>query len=413
MAHAIEVEGLGKRYPLGEDFGRYLTIRESIASWLRRDPPEAAGETWALQGMDFSLDEGEVLGVIGRNGAGKTTLLRILSRITEPTTGISRTRGRVGMLLDVGTGFHPELTGRENVFLNGALLGMSTAEVRRRFDEIVEFAGVERFLDTPIKRYSAGMQARLAFSVAAHLEPEILLVDEVLAVGDAAFQRKCLGKMTDVAREGRTVVFVSHSMTAIEGLCDRALWLDGAVRADGSPSDVIAAYLSESSAENLVRQWPDPATAPGNEQVRLRRASVGLDGPSEGAISVDTPILMAFEYWNLIEGADLTVSVHLRNAQDIVLFNIGPVGGRPLKRGLYRNACVIPGGLLNNGVHRVELQIVKDEGTIIYESADLLTFDVVDSLAGRGAYFGEWPGAVRPQLEWSTEAIEEGVIASS
>ncbi len=411
MRHAIEVEGLGKRFPIGEDFG-YLTIRESLAGLLRRDPPEPAGKNWALKDVSFTLDRGEVLGVIGRNGAGKTTLLRILSRITEPTEGVSRTRGRVGMLLDVGTGFHPELTGRENVFLNGSILGMSTREIKGRFDEIVSFADVERFLDTPIKRYSAGMQARLAFSVAAHLEPEILLVDEVLAVGDAAFQRKCLGKMTDVAREGRTVVFVSHNMTAVEGLCDRAIWLDGSVRAEGTPSDVIGGYLSEGSNENLAHSWPDPATAPGNEQARLRSAAVEIEGGAGGAISVETPIRLAFEYWNMIDGADLTLSVHIRNAQDIVLFNTGPVGGRPLSRGLYGSACVIPGGLLNDGTHRVELQIVKDEGVIIYEHADLLTFDVVDSLTGRGAWYGDWPGAVRPQLDWQTDSIEEGVTAS-
>ena len=412
MADAIEVEHLGKRYALGEDFGRYLTIRETIASRLRRRNGGGKGEVWALRDVGFALEQGRVLGIIGRNGAGKTTLLRILSRITEPTTGVSRTRGRVGMLLDVGTGFHPELTGRENVYLNGALLGMSNSEIKRRFDEIVDFAGVERFLETPIKRYSAGMQARLAFSVAAHLEPEILLVDEVLAVGDAAFQRKCLGKMTDVAGEGRTVVFVSHNMTAIEGLCDRAIWLDGSVMLDGTPGEVIAGYLRESSSENMLREWPDPESAPGNEQARLRRASVEPDDGSTGAISVDTPILLSFEYWNLVEGADLTLSVHVYNAQDIELFNTGPVGGRPLARGLYRSAGVIPGGLLNDGIHRVELQIVKDEGVIICEHPDLLTFEVVDSLVGRGAWYGDWPGAVRPQLDWSTEATAEGVASS-
>jgi lipopolysaccharide transport system ATP-binding protein len=208
------------------------------------------------------------------------------------------------------------------------------------------------------------------------------------------------------------VVFVSHNMTAVDGLCDRAIWLDGSIRADGPPGEVIAAYLSESSSESLARSWPDPASAPGNEQARLRSASVEIEGPPSGAISVETPIALRFEYWNLVEGADLTLSVHVRNAQDIVLFNTGPVGGRPLSRGLYRSSCVIPGGLLNDGVHRIELQVVKDEGVIIYEHADLLSFDVVDSLTGRGAWYGEWPGAVRPQLDWSTESIEDGVATS-
>jgi lipopolysaccharide transport system ATP-binding protein len=410
MAHAIEIDGLGKRYRLGEDFRRYLTIRESLASWPRRRSRGVAPELWALRDVGFSVEEGDALGIIGRNGAGKTTLLKILSRITEPTTGVARTRGRVGTLLDVGTGFHPELTGRENVYLNGAILGLRRAEMNRKFEEIVAFAGVDRFLDTPVKRYSSGMQTRLAFSVAAHIEPEILIVDEVLAVGDAAFQRRCLGKMTDAASQGRTVVFVSHNMTAVEGLCGRAIWLDGSIVDEGSPPAVTARYLSESSSENLVRRWPNPATAPGNDQVRLRGASIVPAGSSEaGAITVRTPTVLTFEYWNLVLGADLTLSVHLRNEQGVVLFNTGPVGGRPLDEGLYRSSCVVPGDLLNDGRHHVELQIIKDEGMILHSYPDLLVFDVIDSLVGRGAYYGEWPGAVRPLLEWHTELVRDGV----
>jgi lipopolysaccharide transport system ATP-binding protein len=248
-AAIIEATGLGKRYRIGTR-APYKTLREAIAGIVgaagRRRPegPADEGTLWALRDVSFRVAPGEALGIIGRNGAGKTTLLKILSRITEPSTGEVRLRGRVGSLLEVGTGFHPELTGRENIFLNGAILGMRTAEVKRKFDEIVAFAEVERFLDTPVKHYSSGMYVRLAFAVAAHLEPEILLVDEVLAVGDAAFQKKCLGKMEQVGREGRTVLFVSHQLPMIRSLCSRAILLDrGGVVRDGLPGEVIDAYV--------------------------------------------------------------------------------------------------------------------------------------------------------------------------
>lgn len=246
MPRMVEIERLGKRYRLGEDFARYLTLRETLANRLRRrGPARGASELWALRDVSLALDDGEVLGVVGRNGAGKSTLLKLVARITEPTSGLVRTRGRVGALLEVGTGFHPELTGRENVFLNGAILGLSKREIIRRFDEIVEFAGVERFLDTPLKRYSTGMNLRLAFAVAAHVEPPIVVVDEVLAVGDAEFQQKCLGKMSELRSAGRTVMFVSHNLGAISQLCSRAIWLDrGAVEADGEPAAVVEEYLA-------------------------------------------------------------------------------------------------------------------------------------------------------------------------
>jgi ABC-type polysaccharide/polyol phosphate transport system ATPase subunit len=243
---AIEVRGVGKRYRLGERV-RYLTIRESLASAFRgkRARGDRPNDHWALKDVSLTVREGEVVGVVGRNGAGKTTLLRILARITEPTTGVARTRGRVGSLLEVGTGFHPELTGRENVYLNGAILGMTRGDIRRRFEEIVEFAGVAEFLDTPLKRYSSGMYLRLAFAVAAHVEPDIIVVDEVLAVGDADFQNKCLGKMSEFGREGRTVVFVSHDLGAVGRLCRRAYWLEGgALRAEGPSEEIIEQYFS-------------------------------------------------------------------------------------------------------------------------------------------------------------------------
>ena len=241
---AIEVENLSKRYRLGQNLGGYTTLRETLAA--RRHRREAADDAhlWALRDVSFSVPKDEALGLIGPNGAGKTTLLKVLARITQPTSGVSRTRGRAGALLDVGTGFHPELTGRENIYLNAAILGMSRRDVDRRFDEIVEFAGLERFLDTPLKRYSWGMYLRLAFAVAAHVEPDIVIVDEVLAIGDARFRARCLEKMSEFGQEGRTVVFVSHDLGSITQLCRRTIWLDhGQIQADGPSEELVQRYV--------------------------------------------------------------------------------------------------------------------------------------------------------------------------
>jgi lipopolysaccharide transport system ATP-binding protein len=250
---ALRVEGLGKRYRLG-GLQTYQTLRDSVVDLLRgRREQKKKPDFWALRDVSFELKEGEVLGIVGRNGAGKSTLLKLLSHITIPDTGRIEVHGRVGSLLEVGTGFHPELTGRENIFMNGILLGMKRREVERKFDEIVAFSGVEEFLDTPVKRYSSGMRVRLGFAVAAHLEPEILVVDEVLAVGDAEFQRKCLGRMNQVASEGRTVLYVSHQMDSILGLCNRAIWLDkGMLRLDGPPSSVVKEYLGSGASAGLA-----------------------------------------------------------------------------------------------------------------------------------------------------------------
>src|SRR5687767_9125874 len=268
MRTMVSIEGVGKRYRLQHHHESlpYHTLRDSIAAaaaapfkWMNgsRPPAVTTDDFWALRDVSFDVGSGEVLGIIGRNGAGKSTLLKILSRITEPTTGRITLDGRVASLLEVGTGFHPELTGRENIFLNGAILGMTRQEIRRNFDSIVEFAEVERFLDTPVKRYSSGMYVRLAFAVAAHLEPDILVVDEVLAVGDADFQKRCLGKMHEVSRGGRTVLFVSHNMAAIQALCSRGIWLDrGSVAADGTAADSIRRYLASSASAAAANSGP-------------------------------------------------------------------------------------------------------------------------------------------------------------
>jgi ABC-type polysaccharide/polyol phosphate transport system ATPase subunit len=278
---SIEVDNVAKRYRLGDQWRPTLREGLSLAA-LRGRSGRAEREFWALRGVGFAVEQGEALGLIGRNGAGKTTLLKLLARITEPTTGVARMRGRVGALLEVGTGFHPELSGRDNIYLNGGILGMKRSEIRSRFDQIVEFAGVEKFIDTPVKRYSSGMYLRLAFGVAAHVEPDIVVVDEVLAVGDANFQRKCLGKMSEFAREGRTVVFVSHDLGAIAQMCQRAIWLDeGQIRHDGAAGRCIEMYLEARSQQTSQVEFPvDP-----EKEVQL--LAVGL--ADESGVPIDAP----------------------------------------------------------------------------------------------------------------------------
>lgn len=310
--NAVEIENVSKRYLLGEHHGAHGTLRDTIAASVRRrlgGEAGAAEEIWSLRDVSLDVAEGEALGVIGRNGAGKSTLLKVITRITEPTSGVSRTRGRVGSLLEVGTGFHPELTGRDNVYLNGAILGMGRREIDRRFEEIVEFSGVRRFLDTPVKRYSSGMYLRLAFAVAAHLESDVMAIDEVLAVGDAEFQRKCLGKMGALEREGRTVVFVSHNLDAIARLCRTTVWLErGRVEAYGSTRDVIDAYLSSGitrAAEAVFQDRP-------GEPVALHSATL-LDDAGEPAavLARDRPFTIEarFAVRRSVPGLDISVFV--------------------------------------------------------------------------------------------------------
>jgi lipopolysaccharide transport system ATP-binding protein len=409
----ISARGVGKEYRVARVQDRYPTLREALVRLVVDRGGSADAPFMALRDVSFDVGAGEIVGVIGGNGAGKSTLLKIFSRVTFPTTGRVELRGRVGSLLEVGTGFHPELTGRENIFLNGAILGMRRAETARNFDAIVAFAEVERFVDTPVKRYSSGMYLRLAFAVAAHLEPEILLVDEVLAVGDAAFQKKCLAKMGEVARSGRTVLFVSHNMTAVQGLCTRAIWLrQGELAADGPPGAIVSAYLQASVAAVDERVWPVLDEAPGNDAVRLRRAGVRPDDGSDGAvITTRTPLRLEIEYINRQPGAHLNLSLYVFNEQGVMAFNALPVTettwqGKPLPAGTFRDTCFIPGDLLNDGVHWVELLVVQDDARVIYRHPDLLTFEVRDVADDRGAWFGDWAGVVRPRLRWTTELLE-------
>jgi lipopolysaccharide transport system ATP-binding protein len=406
-ATVIHGERLGKEYRRGLQSEGGLRhsleafLRSPINS-LRRKKEE---NFWALKDVSLEVKEGEVLGLIGRNGAGKTTLLKILSRITKPTTGWTEIRGRVGSLLEVGTGFHPELTGRENTYLSGAILGMSKSEISRKFDEIVTFAELEQFIDTPVKHYSSGMYVRLAFAVAAHLEPEILLVDEVLAVGDASFQKKCLGKMGDVAKTGRTIVFVSHNMTAMRRLTSRAIWLEGGCIAETGPSgNIIDHYLQKNTESNLESVWEDELVAPGDDRVRLHSVRVIPQGSTDGLITVHTPLRIEFTYWNYIPDAVLNVSMLLNNLEEVCVFNIGSGSARQ-RAGLIRHTLEIPGDFLNVGAYYINMIIVKDASVGILFKNNVVAFEVVEGEV-QGNWYGHRPGAVRPKLKWATEVVE-------
>jgi lipopolysaccharide transport system ATP-binding protein len=431
MNAAIRVHGLSKRYRITSvnRGGGYRTLRESIvdsvAAPFRRlrsgtgEDHSAARDFWALKDISFEVQSGEVVGIIGRNGAGKSTLLKILSRIVEPTSGHAEVRGRMGSLLEVGTGFHPELTGHENIYLNGSIIGMSRREIKRRFDAIVAFAEIEQFLETPVKRYSSGMYVRLAFAVAAHLDPEILVIDEVLAVGDAQFQKKCLGMMQNVAGQGRTVVFVSHNMTAVQGLCNRAIWLDhGGLAGDGPVKGTVSAYMKNGSHAKTARNWPEVASAPGSKTFRLRRACVRPADSNSNGISVSTAVLLEFEYWNLEPGCRLNLSIHLFNEDGIRVFNTAPHRepvwhGKPFQPGLYKSVCRIPGNLLNDGTHYLQLLAIRDQAHLIYNHDDLLAFDVADERDTTERWHGKWQGAVRPALEWRTDLLHAAIDSPS
>ena len=362
---------------------------------------DRAEKIWALKDISFEVQPGEVVGIIGRNGAGKSTLLKVLSRITEPTEGRVVTRGRVASLLEVGTGFHPELTGRENIFLNGAILGMKRAEIQSKFDDIAAFAEIDKFLDTPVKRYSSGMYVRLAFAVAAHLEPEILVVDEVLAVGDAQFQKKCLGKMSEVAGQGRTVLFVSHNMTAIRRLCERAVLLDqGVVVNIGQVDEVVSTYMDTIDTDSQVTEWQQPDEAPGNDKVKLKRVAVN-PGPGDGLLNVHMPFNLEFEIWNQKRRPAANFSLVLTTSDNVIVFN-STSSPAPMDAGVVKGSCRIPGDLLNDETYLVRLLVV-DQGRALCDLQDVMAFKVHEGERD-GAWHGKWVGTVRPKLEWQVES---------
>lgn len=405
---AILVEGLSKRYRIGQRKG-YLTLRDALArSWrsalslfrnrVKTGPKNANNYIWALRDVSFEIKKGEIVGIIGRNGAGKTTLLKILSRITEPTKGCAEIHGRVASLLEVGTGFHPELTGRENIYLNGAILGMKRAEIERKFDEIVAFAEIEKFIDTPVKRYSSGMYVRLAFAVAAHLEPEILLVDEVLAVGDASFQKKCLGKMGEVAREGRTVLFVSHNMGAIKSLCNRGILLEnGNVSIDGSAPNVVDRYMLQNLGTPITR-----ATFP--EDSALRIQLLNAEVVPHIAPQREKIICLKCTYIVRKKSENMMLCVEVRTPSDVSVFYANDSylsDNRKRNVGIHTVTLSIPSYLLAPGEYLVAFGFWEPGHAAEHFPDVRLTFRKEEPISRLSSHGIEWPSVIYMSPTWN------------
>lgn len=417
MSYAIKVDDLSKCYMIRAVGKRQrLLLRDEIMNLVREFPRKKNPliEFWALRGLNFEIEQGDKVGIIGRNGAGKSTLLKLLSRVTEPTRGEIRIRGRVSSLLEVGTGFHPELSGRENIYLNGVILGMTHKEVRRKFDEIVDFAGVEKFLDTQVKHFSSGMYMRLAFSVAAHLDPEILVVDEVLAVGDAEFQKKCLGKMQDISAGGRTVIFVSHSMQTVTSLCNRAILLEnGQVKNQGNPSEVILDYLGGDSSNSGRVEFNNQGKVIGDSFVQLLYGEVrGVNALAILEVDIQNPISVVMGF-KVHTGSDIRYipNFHFVVPGGTYAFVTSPDLLSELSPGVYEATCNIPGDFLNEGTYFVGLAISSFEPglTIHFFEPSALVFNVRDSMdgtVGRHGYANIMPGVVRPRLPWTMKAVD-------
>lgn len=400
----LSVENLSKQYRLGK-IGTG-SLRQDISYWwkhsvLKKQDPffyndEDERFIWALKDVSFELKKGDALGIIGSNGSGKSTLLKIISRITAPSKGRVRGNGSISSILEIGTGFHPELSGRENIFMSGYALGMTKEEIKKKFDEIVAFSGIEKFIDTPVKRYSSGMYVRLAFSVAAHLEPDILVIDEVLAVGDVEFQKKCMGKMQDVSHEkGRTILFVSHNMTAINSLCSKAVWLEkGILQKTGSAKEVVRSYLEQFARPSLPKEWNQPAEAPGNDLIRLKKTSVEAAGQS--FVSVATTIKICCQFWCFAEGFSINVNVCLNGEHGECVFNLGS-SSVVAQHSVVQLDVVIPPRLLNNQTYSVSLTVVKNHSEPLVEFSNCLSIDVQDERQNMN-YFGAWPGVIRPVI---------------
>lgn len=425
----IKVENLSKAYQIGQigtgtisrDLERFYTTK----ILRKEDPFLKIGEAndrstkgvsdivWSLRDINFEIEEGSAVGIIGKNGAGKSTLLKLLSRVTSPTQGEIKIKGRIASLLEVGTGFHPELSGRENIFLNGAILGMRKKEIKRKLDEIVDFSGVERYIDTPVKRYSSGMYVRLAFAVAAHLESEILIVDEVLAVGDAEFQKKCLGKMGEISKgEGRTVLFVSHNMSAVSRLCSKGILIhNGMVHTTGDVESVIEEYLKGSVGSNASRIF-SLENAPGSANIKLREAKlVNSDGEITGFYDITKPVRAVFTYEVFTEGQFYTHGLNLYSDQGVHIFSSHDRDAQtllePAKIGVHTTILEIPGNLLAEGNYEISFAIMNYKPfEVQFHERDLLTFSVVDEMSGesvRGTYTGKFPGIIRPDLRWNNK----------
>ena len=422
MSTAIEFNHVSKQYRLG--LVSTKTLSHDLDRWWKtvilkqEDPYLKIGETndrsvkgsseyvWALQDIDFKVEQGDVVGIIGKNGAGKSTLLKLLSRVTGPSIGTIRARGRIGTLLEVGTGFHPEMTGRENVFMNGAIMGMNKEEIARKLDEIVEFSGCERYIDTPVKRYSSGMRVRLGFAIAAHLDPEILVVDEVLAVGDAEFQKKAIGKMQEVSKgEGRTVLFVSHNMTSIKALCKRGIILkNGLLVDDGDVETIVTRYLRGDSAIANHKSWLTPVIRKGGFE--LLEIGVRRKGCDYGDVMrMDQELELIIRYRLTKAFNSFWITMHMKNEQGIKVFSFGG-GGRCYDKhheaGEYEQICSIPANFLNWGNYSVDFLAIQQTNSIecLVDESDIVSFTVAVKQVSLGGYMGREPGDVTPKFEF-------------
>jgi lipopolysaccharide transport system ATP-binding protein len=418
----LEVRNISKLYRLGT-IGTG-SLKQDLNYWwttsvLKKENPffqmadaEASKTSnkflWALRDVSFEMKQGETLGIIGANGSGKSTLLKIISRIVSPSSGHVKGRGKVSSLLEVGTGFSPELSGRENIYVSGYILGMKKQEIKNKFDEIVAFSGIEKFIDTPVKRYSSGMYVRLAFAVAAHLEPDILIVDEVLAVGDAEFQKKCLGKMREVSQtDGRTILFVSHSMQAVSNLCDKALWLQGGVKKDfGEVSSVVNKYIVGVQQHRLTQHWGNSEEAPGNDFIRFKSVELipHLKNPDD-PLDIRVPLTFKFSFWNALDGALLSTGFHLFSYSGECIFDV-PSAPEYFEKGLVEGECTIPGNFLNDGSYYISLIVIRDSSVQLFYFEECVSFDLED-YRGDIKWYGKWVGAVRPSLPFKlSKAIE-------
>jgi lipopolysaccharide transport system ATP-binding protein len=419
MSVVVSAEDIAKRYRIGEYQAGYETLRDTLTHAARRvlrlEHRTNHQEIWALDGVSFEIEQGEVVGFIGRNGAGKSTLLKILTRITAPTRGRAEIHGRVGSILEVGTGFHQELTGRENIFLNGAILGMRRREIASKLPLIIEFSGVEKFIDTPVKRYSTGMYVRLAFAVAAHLDPEILLIDEVLAVGDYEFRQRCMGRIEDISQSGRTVIFVSHDMQAIARLCDRAYHLEaGRIVRSGASENIVAEYLQEMSGTAAEHAWADPEDAPGDDVARARSVRVvDQEGNTVDAVDVRQPVGVEIRF-TVHQPDVLFPRIKITDGRGEIAFNALDTDARwrsPTEPGDYTATAWIPANLLNEGLMSVDAGVASYGVAKLvnhFNLPNVLSFHVHDPGLGdsaKGLLGGHLRGVVRPLLEWSCEPM--------
>ncbi|MDR2663441.1 MAG: ATP-binding cassette domain-containing protein [Treponema sp.] len=402
---AIRIEHLSKMYRLGVINNG--TLWKDIQTWIalkrgKEDPHSKIGEDkyrgdddhfWALKDISVDIKQGDRVGIIGKNGAGKSTLLKLLSRITAPTEGVIKIKGKIASLLEVGTGFHGELTGRENIYLNGAILGMKKRRITQKMDEIIAFSGIDQHIDTPVKRYSSGMFVRLAFAVAAHLDSDILIADEVLAVGDAEFQKKALGKMQDLSTgQGRTVLFVSHNMVAVKSLCNCGILLEkGKICYNDIIQNVIEFYSSDKTSKGIVNNYWNFTNSPGTDKIKVKSAYITFDGKS---LTVETFFDIIVEFWCLEEGFPINVEMHLYDSREILIFGVS-TECKPLKKGIHKAIFHIPGGFLNDNVYYVTIHFVYDRSTAYFYCEHANSFEILDNRTALG-YLGKWGGLIRP-----------------